>query len=113
MRTEGDEEDEPPLEEISHGRWSAPWGVRVLSRPAVGGNATMMTTDRQAGDRIDMRIEGYRSKCPRMLPNLRSGRMIESLGDLRNLGHFCVSGEDVEMRVFIPRAQPSRMDDPC
>ena len=48
---------EPPLEEISDGRWSAPWGVRVQSRPAVGGNATMMRTDRQAGDRIDMRIE--------------------------------------------------------
>ena len=64
-------------------------------------------------DRIDMRIEDDRSGCPRMLSNLRAGRMIETRRDLRNLGHFCVSGGDVEMRSFISRAQPSRMDDPC
>ncbi len=57
MMMEGDEEDEPPLEEIIDGRWSAPWGVRVLSRPAVDDEVTMMRMDRQAGDRIDMRIE--------------------------------------------------------
>ncbi len=28
-----------------------------------------------------------------MLPNLRSGRMVESLGDLRNLGHQKASHE--------------------
>ena len=55
---------EPPLEEISDGRWSAPWGVRVQSRPAVDDEVTMMRTDRQAGIEEDMRIEDDGKDAP-------------------------------------------------